>query len=223
MIKQDREKSGIETKKKLIIETYKIIRDHGLEGVTAREVAKNSGVSATMIYKHFDNINYLIAIASLYCISDYLDDLVKIANLYQDPIDMDLAGWKSFCTFAFRNPPLYANLFWGPCVNDMEDICLEYFRLFPHEFIVRQNGFLINSLFTGDINRRDFIWMRRGANVGRLTYDDAVYLSRTNCLIVYAMLMEHSRDYKEVSVQKAAAEECLSLIQRNIDKCLIKG
>ena len=61
-----------DTKRRLVEATYQVIQEKGVEGVTAREVAKRVGVTPTVIYRHFENLYYLTVLASIICISDYL-------------------------------------------------------------------------------------------------------------------------------------------------------
>lgn len=204
-----------QTKRKLVDATYEIIVEKGLEAVTAREVARRVNVTATMIYKHFENLNYLIVVASIRYITDYIEDLQRISTLESNPVEMNLLGWKSFCQFSFRNPPLYEMIFWGAYNDQLEQALFDFYDLFPQEFKMREEAFLVSSLLSGSIEERDFIWLRRGANIGLLDYDDAKFICRTNCLIAHGMLLEHMKDYTDPEAARLAAGECYRLIERN--------
>jgi Transcriptional regulator len=209
-----------DTKKRLVAATCQIIQEKGMEGVTAREVAKRVGVTPTVIYRHFENLCHLIVLASITCISDYLDTLKKINDIEKDPIEKNILGWENFNRHAFANPPIYENLFWGKYNDQLEIALFDYYKIFPESLLYKQDAFLICSLLSGNIEERDYIWMRRGANEGMLDYEDARFLSRTNCLITHGMLMEHMADYTQPGVAEKAAQECTALIERNIRRYL---
>ena len=210
------------TKRRLVEATYQVIQEKGVEGVTAREVAKRVGVTPTVIYRHFENLYYLTVLASIICISDYLETLKTINDDEENPVEKDILGWENFNRYAFANPPIYETLFWGKYNDQLEVALFDYYKIFPEASIHNNDAFLISSLFSGGIEERDFIWMRRGANEGLLDYEDAKFLSRTNCLIAHGMLMEHMSDYTVPGVAQKAAAECTALIERNIRKYLKK-
>lgn len=209
-----------DTKKRLVEATCQVIREKGMEGITAREVAKRVGVTPTVIYRHFDNLCHLTVLASLTYISDYLENLKTIHEMEENPIKRNILGWENFNSHAFENPPIYENLFWGKYNDQLEFALFDYYKIFPEALNRLQDAFLICSLLSGNIEERDYIWMRRGASEGLLDYEDAKFLSRTNCLIVHGMLMEHREDYAQPGVAKKAARECTDLIKRNIRKYL---
>lgn len=205
-----------DTKKRLVEATCQVIREKGMEGVTAREVAKRVGVTPTVIYRHFENLCHLTVLASITCISDYLEALKVINDIEENPVEKVILGWENFNKHAFVNPPIYENLFWGKYNDQLETALFDYYKIFPETLLHQQDAFLVCSLLSGNIEERDHIWMRRGANAGLLEYEDAKFLSRTNCLIAHGMLMEHMEDYAQPGVAQRAAQECTALIQRNI-------
>ena len=79
-------------KRKLVEATYDIIVEQGIETVTSREVARRVNVTATMIYKHFESLNYLIVVASIRYITDYLEELEMISMQESNPVEMNLLG-----------------------------------------------------------------------------------------------------------------------------------
>lgn len=215
-----REEKG-STKRKLVEAAYQIISEKGLESITAREVSSRIGVSATMIYKHFENLTYLTVIASIRCISDYVGELKIIYYDNMNPIVRTLKGWHNFCIHAFKNPPIYENLFWGDYNTSLEEAIMEFYELFPEELKLKNEAFLIYSLFSSSIEERDFIWLRRAANQNLIAFNDAQFLARTNSLICHSCLLEHMKDYMEPGVSDKAAEECFRLLERNIMKYVI--
>lgn len=210
-----REERG-STKRRIVEATYEMILEGGLESVTAREVTKRVGVSATMIYKHFENLTYLTVIASIRYIQDYFNALKELYNEDEDYIQMDLNGWRNFCNFAFKNPPIYENLFWGTYNKNLEDALMDFYEIFPEELPQKNAAFMVYSLFSSSIEERDFLWLRRAANRNLIEYDNAKFVARTNCLICRGCLLEHFKDYTEPRISENAADECYNLIYKNI-------
>lgn len=204
------------TKRRIVEATYEIILENGLEAITAREVARRVGVSATMIYKHFENLTYLTVIASIRYIQDYVKALKVIYERKTDYIELDLLGWRNFCDYAFKNPPIYENLFWGIYNDRLEEAIMDFYELFPEEMSLMNDAFLVYSIFSSSIEERDFLWLRRASNNGILSYDDARFLARTNCLICRGCLLECFKNYGEPGISKKAADECYELIRKNI-------
>lgn len=50
----------LHTKESLILSTIEVISEHGLQGLTTREVAKRQGISESTIFKHYKSKNELI-------------------------------------------------------------------------------------------------------------------------------------------------------------------
>lgn len=210
-----------DTKRKLVEAAYKVLIEEGFENIKARNVAKKAGYAATAIYKHFGSLNFLITLASFKILDEYNQKNIEISTTVTDPIQMSKLSWRYFLFYAFQNVPVFENLFWGKARGIFEEAVLEYFQLYPEEIRNQTSTFFYLAYFNSSIEERDFMLFRRAANEGRLTLDDAAYISRVNSLVTHAALREHMEDYKDPVVAKRAAEDCYKIIEKTIDKCLI--
>lgn len=213
---------GDNTKRKFIEETYLMITEVGLENIKVRELSKRVGVSATALYKHFEDLNYLLVLASLKALDDYIGELNQINQKNLNPLEGEIEAWKIFNKHAFANPPIFLNLFWGKYNNKLEIALQEYFSLYPLENPSKTSALFCYPLYLSNIEERDYIWMRRAANEGLIQYSDAGYISRINCLIVRSMLTEHYHSYRDQVLTEKRAKECSELIEKTIRNRMIK-
>lgn len=212
-----------DTKRKLILIADKMLIEKGFENITARAIAKEAGCTATVIYKHFENLNYLLTLASLSELEKYNKDNMWVDRTISNPILSNELSWEVFLRHAFRNVPIYVNLFWGEGAKYFEEAAIEYFQLFPDQWKNENAAIFYTAYFNSNISERDYILLRLAAHQGYISMEDARYLSEINAKIAHASLLEHMDDYKNPSVAKKAAEDCYRLIQRNFEKCLLKS
>lgn len=210
------------TKKRFVEETYKMILEVGVENIRVRDIAKRVGCTAAALYKHFENLNELIILASVKFLDPYREEIRNIIKSGDDPIEIDIAAWHCFNRYAFANPHVFLYLFWGNESRSLESAFEDYYELYPTEIMRVKPDIFYYAEFSGGLEERDFIWLRRGAVEGRLSFNDAQYISRVNALIVRGMLMEHRMDYKEEGVAEQSALECSKLIEKTIRTYLKK-
>lgn len=211
-----------DTKRKLIMIADKMLLEKGFENTTARAIAKEAGCTATVIYKYFENLNYLLTLASLRELEKYNKENMWIDKNIANPIVCNQLSWEVFLKHAFANVPIYVNLFWGEGAKYFEEASIEYFQLFPDQWKNENAAIYYSAYFSADITERDFILLRYAAHQGYLTIEDAKYLSEINAKIAHASLLAHMEDYKDKIISERAAKECFALIQKNFEKCLIK-
>lgn len=209
-----------ETKKRLVDVAYRIMKESGFENLKAREIAKEAGCTATVIYKYFEDLNYLITLASFKFLENYIRESGEISVSSDDSITQNKKAWRLFIQYAFQNPRIYENLFWGRGKAIYEDAVMEYFQLYSGEFSKELTAYYYLTMYNPDIGERDLIWLRQGVNQGRLKMEDALYISRVNQMIVRAMLLEHMEDYKDPDVAEQAVQECIYLVEKTIDTFL---
>ena len=165
------------TKQRFVEVTYDMIKEKGIENLKVRDIAKRVGCTAAALYKHFETMDYLIMVASIRFLDDYMVELLTLTESGSNSIEIDLAAWKAFSKYAFANPPIFIHLFWGTYSHFFEEAVSEYFQMFPAEAGEHRIAYFYTAAFTGSIRERDFIWLRRAASEGFLNYDDAGYTS----------------------------------------------
>ena len=81
-----------------------MIKEKGLENLKVRDIAKRVGCTAAALYKHFETMDYLIMVASIRFLDDYMMELMELTESEQNSIEINLAAWKAFNKYAFANP-----------------------------------------------------------------------------------------------------------------------
>lgn len=209
------------TKQMLIEAAYNMILEMGAENIRVRDLSKRVGCSPAALYKHFDSLDYLLAFASVRFLKPYIEELEENLKNADDIIEAQINAWRLFNKYAFMHPYIFLNLFWGNIRNDLESILQEYLKMYPVFVEGSNTAMFYCSIFSGCIEDRDYIWFRRAAAEGRLSYDDAEYVSQINCLIARGLLSEYSNSPKDPDTYKKAVSHCNSLIEKNIRMYLI--
>lgn len=214
--------TNIERKKKYIKIAYEILENEGIEGIKIRKIAEAAGCTSAVLYKHFDNLEHLLILASVRFLEPYIRRFKEVESDRQlNPIEADLILWKAFIEEAFHNLPFYDAMFFGGYKDQLESTIYEYYQLFPEE-LQDFDGFSVSILFSNDLNEREYIRLRRAANEGLLTMGDARMLSRLSVAAFHGLLLEHRHDYKEKGVAEAASKECFFLIRELFQRFLKK-
>lgn len=212
---------GMETKKTLILTTYRMLQDMDASKITVRAVAKEAGCSPAALYRHFDNIEYLIVLASIRFFENYMIEYGVLMDQEPNLLKQYVDGWKLFNRYAFERPDLYYRLMWGQYNSELADALSEYIELFPFTASSSSPDYYYTMIFNSDIMERDFLLLRRAVNHGLLTEIDANYFSKTNPLIVKGML-EMYMD-KDLASRKRGEQECNGLLLKNMERIYIES
>lgn len=207
---------GMETKRSLILTTYRMLQDMDASKITVRAVAKEVGCSPAALYRHFDNIEYLIVLASIRFFENYMIEYGLLMDQEPNLLKQYIDGWKLFDRYAFERPDLYYRLMWGQYNSDFSDALADYIELFPFSASSSSPDYFYTMIFNSDIIERDFLLLRRAVNQGLLTDVDAHYFSKTNPLIVKGML-ELYMD-KDLRTRKRGEQECNGLLLKNMER-----
>lgn len=209
-------------KVKLIETARDMIEEMGAENIRVRDLAKRVNCSAPAVYKHFESFDDLLIMASLRFLQPYIKELNKNLNETQDLIEAIINSWKIFNKYAFAYPYIFLALFWNKDSESLESALFDYFELYPLERVASDDAALFYfSLCSGNIEERDYVWLRHIATKGLMKQEDAKHVSTINCLIARALLQEHLYDYRDPEIYRQAVEKCNALIERNIRMCLL--
>ncbi len=207
---------GNKTKKRLIMAMYEKLKTQEASEITVREFAGENGCSPAALYRHFENLEHLIILGAVRFFIDYMTEYGKLMDSSSDPLESYIRGWQLFNKYAFERPDLYYRLLWGQYNTTFSEALEEYFELFPMTGSEQDPAYFYTMMFTNDIMERDLLMLRRAVNEDMLSYDDAVYYSKSNTLIVKGMLeLYMDRDLEE---RKQGEQECNQLLRKNFEK-----
>lgn len=209
-------------KKELVQATYDIIKLEGVEGVKIRRVAQAVGCTSTVIYKHFDDVDHLIAFASLKFLDSYIRDFRRIWNVStNDILSMNLELWECFAEYAFHDIEIFEPLFWGKYKDVLGDMLFEHYEMDKKE-MEGFDGLMVTVLFNEDLRDREYIVERRAAALGFLSIKDIDLLSDlVNCLF-HGMLLEYKDIYKEPGMAEEGKEKFMTILTSIMNKYRLK-
>jgi AcrR family transcriptional regulator len=96
----------------LLDATAELIAKHGeMEAVSLRAVARRAGVSATAVYRHFDDHVELLRAAVDHCWATFYDQLRTAAVSSNDPFDSFRSMGDAYVAYAMERPGQYRVLF----------------------------------------------------------------------------------------------------------------
>jgi len=98
----------LHTKESLILSTIEVISEHGLQGLTTREVAKRQGISESTIFKHYKTKNELI-LAVLEYFAQYDEAIIESLGLKEfTPIEAIIYFVEAYVTYYENYPEITA-------------------------------------------------------------------------------------------------------------------
>ena len=200
-----------------------IIEKEGIDGVTIRKVAAKAGCTSAVLYKHFENKEHLIMLASVRFLEPYILEFMKqTAREDITSIQMDLLLWKSFIREAFRNKPYYELMFFSEQKDMLEECVYEYYQMFP-EVQRRFDGFSASIIFSNNLSERELIRLRRAANAGFITMENAALLARLAVAVFNGIFTQYAGiDMTEADIDIATGD-CYHLIYALFERFVEPG
>ena len=180
---------GNETKKRFVMLTYHKLCEKKASEITVRDLARENGCSAAALYRHFESLEYLIAVASVRFLDEYMRQYASLLDSDRDLLEIYIEGWELFNQYAFARPDIYYRLFWGTDNGVFGAAFQDYFELFPFKGSEKYTAYYYTLLFNENMQERDFIVLRRLENARRISSEDALFCSYTNPLIVKGLIM----------------------------------
>ena len=145
--------------------------------LTVRDLSRENNCSVAALYKHFDSLEYLITVASVRFLDEYMREYAKILDDGTDFLKVYLDVWELFNHYAFARPDIYYRLFWGEDNSIFGNAFQDYFELFPFHGSEKYTAHYYTLLFNENIQERDFMMLRRIESAGQITGEDAWLLA----------------------------------------------
>ncbi|MDR1046077.1 MAG: TetR/AcrR family transcriptional regulator [Candidatus Adiutrix sp.] len=207
---------GFETKRRMVQLAYEKLSREKADKLSARNLAKLGGFSPAALYRYFDSMENLIAVASIKFMKEYINDYGKLMDSDYGFPEVYIEGWKLFNSYAFVDPDIYYGLFWGEYQGSYCNAMEEYYELFPVAGSKKYPARFLTLFSSGDIYERDLQVLRLACDKNLMSEADAVYLSRSNPLIVKGIILE-ALNNKE---RKQAEKEANQLLRQNLELIL---
>ena len=201
MIKSKKEIQN-ERKLRYFIEAAWEIEDtEGLEAITARKVADLAGYNVATLYNYFENLDHLLAFASLRHLRNYALALPKYAEGIDNPLTLYMKTWECFNYYGFLEPVIYKKLFFGNFTSRYNDSLESYYNLFPEQ-LPKDGLRFYPMLQERELHKRDYKCLLASAEAGYIPMDKTKIISDMNVLIYRGMLDRLSEPGLEYSAEK---------------------
>lgn len=210
-------------KQKYIEAAYNLLLTDGPTGVSIRRVADEVGCSSAALYRHFPDINKLIATASIRFLRDYAEDARILSKVELNPLELNLQLWECLAYYSFRHAAVFENLFFGENAHDLYGPAVtEYYECYPEDFLGLKD-FMLDMFTNATITERDSILLNMAAEAGMLTADAATYLCKIDSYLFRGMLADvRQRDVSEEDF-RWVTREFMDLLIRSYTTQLEEG
>ncbi len=128
--------------------TQKLINSEGVNNISIRKIATESGFHNSTIYLYFRDIDQLIMLASVKYFQDYSNKLEKVSKETNTPEESFFAVWRIYFRTIMNNPHIFHNFFFGKHSSDLTEIMNTYYEYFPEER--RHFNYTIESMYYGE-------------------------------------------------------------------------
>lgn len=191
-----------ERKIRYFVEAVWEIEDtEGVEAVTARKVADLAGYNVATLYNYFENLNHLLAFASLHHLKEYAMALPKYAEGITNPLILYMKTWECFNYYGFKDPLVYKNLFFGEFTSSYNDSLELYYSIFPDQ-LPKDGLQFYPMLHERELHKRDYTLLMESAKSGIIPEEYVKDISNMNVLIWRGMLDRLSEPGLEYSVDE---------------------
>ena len=202
--------------------TYALICDKGIEHVTIRQVAEKVGASSAALYRHFDSLDHLLALASVRFLRPYSKDASFLAQVDLNPMELAFELWECFSYYAFRDVPIFENLFFWNDPDRTQRIILEYYYNFPEE-LSHVRPYITEMMSEGNLMMRDRYVLSQAVVAKMITDVSADFLSRVDTYLLRGMLEMHRETYREPGDAQKATKEYMEIIAKLYSDALLPG
>ncbi|MBQ0078632.1 MAG: TetR/AcrR family transcriptional regulator [Eubacterium sp.] len=200
--------TNLSRKRDYIRITGEILNNEGREGISIRRIANEAGCSSAVLYKHFQNLDHLIKLASVQFLEPYMHQMsIESARGELTPIQLNLILWKRFLDEAFKKKDYYEMMFISTDKDILKSCVEEYYRIFSEE-LDEVDPISENILFSNSLQEREYTRLKQAAEQGLIGEQEAYDLSVLGEAIFAGRLTQFDDGEDPVK----AADECYGLI-----------
>lgn len=190
---------------------YEIMENEGMEMITIRKVSDIAGYNSATLYNYFDNLDHLIAFASLKYLKSYADNLPNYTSTAKNPLEKYLKIWECFCFYSFKNPILYHKIFFEEFGNSLNTSLREYYEIFPNELTKEEAAEFNEMMLHHNIYDRTEASLEKCVREGYFSKDDIKSISEVSLLIYEGMLDRIISKMHKIEVEEAVTKTILHI------------
>ena len=203
-------------KKELIVTTHELLAKHSPAELTIRSIAEAAGCTSGAIYRHFDNMEDLILLASVRFLEDYVVELGDLMADEKDPLKQHRGMWEAFGHQAFKNVEVFEMLFWSKYESRLMDAMYTYYEEFPDNYR-HLSGYLITLFFNSNLRERNMISITHCVASGALPRTNPELLGDLECCAFHGLLMEYRDSYRESGKAEEAQGRFMEMLDLIIE------
>jgi AcrR family transcriptional regulator len=193
-------------KRNIIRATMEMIREGGIESVSARTLGSRVGMNSALIYRYFKDIDEIILFACVHVLQEYTQEMTAAQRAYESTADeildskIYLLSWELFCKHAFSNPNEYSTLFFSKHSDALPDIIREYHELFPRERHIDDDVILEGMYRTSSIRDRNLVLLIPVLE-GRKSDQDIILINDLTVSFFFALLSDLTRKVSYITAE----------------------
>lgn len=201
MISENKKKQTHKKIRYFVEAVWEIEAKEGFENITIKKIADEAGYNVSTIYTYFENLNHLLAFASLKHLREYAIALSECLQNVDDPLTIYLKTWECFNYHSFSKPLIYKKLFFGDYAPYYKKSLDLYYEIFPEHLPPKE--LILGSLHQEkDIFKRDSSLLLLSSKAGIIPPENLNTISTINIMLSRGML-----DYLSAGGIEYSAEE----------------
>lgn len=179
----------------IISAAMELIREGGVQSVTARSVGSRVGMNSAMIYRYFSDIDEVVLFACVHALQEYNREMIAAYEEAHMTLDdsydegIYILSWEIFSKHAFNSPEEYLNLFFSRHSNHLREVIRQYYELFPDSIGSRDDVIIEGMLRTADLRKRNLLVLIPVLE-GRKPEQEIMLLNDMTISFCYAMLSQ---------------------------------
>ncbi|MGC4018208.1 MAG: TetR/AcrR family transcriptional regulator [Muricomes sp.] len=113
--------------------TMELLEQESFPKISIRKIAERAGFHNSTIYLYFKDLDQLLLLASMKYFTQYSHSLHILSRKKRAPLDNFISIWNLFLTAVLRKPLTFYNFFFGKESENLYDIIVMYYEIFPEE------------------------------------------------------------------------------------------
>ena len=193
-----RERSRVAKSKKadLITAAYTLLAENRPQDLSIRAIAAAADCTTGAVYRHFDNVDHLLAVASVKFLEDYMVDLNDILLKDDDPLQQHIEMWRSFGKQAFANVDVFDMMFWQVGDDVLNDAIFSYYQEFPESWR-KLSGFQVMVFFNSSLRERNLLTLNRCMAQYNMKQSTVEMINDIEICSFRGLMMEYRDCYRE--------------------------
>lgn len=206
---------GHSKKADLIKTTYTLLADNSPHELSIRTITAAAGCTTGAVYRHFNNVDHLMLVASVRFLEDYMVDLNDLLLKDDDPLYQHIEMWRSFGRQAFANVDVFEMMFWDVNEEELNDAIFSYYQEFPESWR-KLSGFQVMVFFNSSLKERNLLTLNRCMAEYKLSQPTVEMINDIEICCFHGLLREYRSCYRE----PGKAEEGLTRYTEMLDYML---